>query len=201
MSPTLIISIIVAYFCILIFISFLTGKNTDSQTFFLANKRSPWYIVAFGMIGTSLSGVTFISIPGTVANNSFSYLQLVLGYLLGYLVIATILMPLYYRLNLVSIYTYLEQRFGYWSYKTGAFFFLLSRTIGAALRLYVVAGVLQLAVFDALGVPFWLSGIDHGVADLGIHVPGRYENHYLDRYFPDTGHADLRRNEHRTDFQ
>ncbi len=157
MSPTLIIGIIVAYFAVLIFISFLTGKNTDSQTFFLANRRSPWYIVAFGMIGTSLSGVTFISIPGTVATNSFSYLQLVLGYLLGYLVIATILMPIYYRLNLVSIYTYLEQRFGYWSYKTGAFFFLLSRTIGAALRLYVVAGVLQLAVFDALGVPFWLS--------------------------------------------
>jgi Na+/proline symporter len=134
MSPSLIIGIIVAYFAILIFISFLTSKNTDSQTFFLANKQSPWYIVAFGMIGTSLSGVTFISIPGTVATNSFSYLQLVLGYLLGYLVIATILMPIYYRLNLVSIYTYLEQRFGYWSYKTGAFFFLLSRTIGAALR-------------------------------------------------------------------
>src|SRR5688572_13703878 len=157
MSPSLIIGIIVAYFAILIFISFLTSKNTDSQTFFLANKQSPWYIVAFGMIGTSLSGVTFISIPGTVATNSFSYLQLVLGYLLGYLVIATILMPIYYRLNLVSIYTYLEQRFGYWSYKTGAFFFLLSRTIGAALRLYVVALVLQRAVFDALGVPFWLS--------------------------------------------
>src|SRR6478735_5771396 len=157
MSPTLIIGIIVAYFAILIFISFLTGKNTDSQTFFLANRQSPWYIVAFGMIGTSLSGVTFISIPGTVATNSFSYLQLVLGYLLGYLVIATILMPIYYKLNLVSIYTYLEKRFGFWSYKTGAFFFLLSRTIGAALRLYVVAGVLQLAVFNALGVPFWLS--------------------------------------------
>lgn len=108
------------------------------------------------MIGTSLSGVTFISIPGMVAKAQFSYLQLVLGYLLGYLVIATILMPLYYRLNLVSIYTYLDQRFGYWSYKTGASF-LLARTIGAALRLYVVAGVMQLAVFDALGVPFWAS--------------------------------------------
>ncbi|KAA9327302.1 sodium:solute symporter [Adhaeribacter soli] len=157
MSPQLIMGIIIAYFCILIFISLITSKNTDSQAFFLANKQSPWFIVAFGMIGTSLSGVTFISIPGTVATNAFSYLQLVLGYLLGYLVIATILMPLYYRLNLVSIYTYLEQRFGYWSYKTGAFFFLLSRTIGAALRLYVVAGVLQLAVFDTLGIPFWLN--------------------------------------------
>lgn len=157
MSPQIILGIILAYFCILIFISIITSKNSDSQTFFLANKQSPWFVVAFGMIGTSLSGVTFISIPGTVAANSFSYLQLVLGYLLGYLVIATILMPLYYRMNLVSIYTYLEKRFGYWSYKTGAFFFLLSRTIGAALRLYVVAGVLQLAVFDALGIPFWLN--------------------------------------------
>jgi Na+/proline symporter len=159
MSPTLIIGIIVAYFCILIFISFLTSKNTDSDTFFLANRQAPWYVVAFGMIGTSLSGVTFISIPGMVAKAQFSYLQLVLGYLLGYLVIATILMPLYYRLNLVSIYTYLDQRFGFWSYKTGAFFFLLSRTLGAALRLFLVAGVLQLAIFNEMGVPFSLSVI------------------------------------------
>jgi len=157
MSPTLIIGLIVAYFCILIFISYLTSKNTDSETFFLANRASPWYVVAFGMIGTSLSGVTFVSIPGMVQKAQFSYLQLVLGYLLGYLVIATVLMPLYYRLNLVSIYTYLEQRFGYWSYKTGAGFFLLSRTLGAAIRLFLVAGVLQLAVFDSLGVPFAVS--------------------------------------------
>jgi Na+/proline symporter len=139
-------------------ISFQTSsKNDTTESFFLANRKSPWFVVAFGMIGTSLSGVTFISIPGMVAKAQFSYLQLVFGYLLGYLVIATILMPLYYRLNLVSIYTYLEQRFGFWSYKTGAFYFLLARTIGAALRLYLVAGVLQLAVFDALGVPFWAS--------------------------------------------
>ncbi|GEO03289.1 sodium/iodide co-transporter [Adhaeribacter aerolatus] len=158
MSPTLIISLIAGYFCLLVLISLLTSsKNDNTESFFLANRKSPWFVVAFGMIGTSLSGVTFISIPGMVAKAQFSYLQLVFGYLLGYLVIATILMPLYYRLNLVSIYTYLEQRFGFWSYKTGAFYFLLARTIGAALRLYVVAGVLQLAVFDALGVPFWLS--------------------------------------------
>jgi Na+/proline symporter len=158
MSPTLIISLVAGYFCILIFISFLTSRKTEStESFFLANRKSPWFIVAFGMIGTSLSGVTFISIPGMVATAQFSYLQLVFGYLLGYLVIATILMPLYYRLNLTSIYTYLDQRFGYWSYKTGASFFLLARTIGAALRLYVVAGVMQLAVFDALGIPFWAS--------------------------------------------
>ena len=159
MSPTLIIVLIVAYFFILIFISYLTSKNTDSETFFLANRASPWYVVAFGMIGTSLSGVTFVSIPGMVQNAQFSYLQLVLGYLLGYFVIATVLMPMYYRLNLVSIYTYLEQRFGYWSYKTGAGFFLLSRTLGAAIRLFLVAGVLQLAVFDGLGVPFAVSVI------------------------------------------
>ncbi|RIJ42831.1 sodium:solute symporter [Pontibacter oryzae] len=157
MSPTLVIGLIVAYFCILIFISYLTSRNTDSETFFLANRASPWYVVAFGMIGTSLSGVTFVSIPGMVAAAQFSYLQLVLGYLLGYIVIATVLMPMYYRMNLVSIYTYLEQRFGYWSYKTGAGFFLLSRTLGAAIRLFLVAGVLQLAVFDDLGVPFSVS--------------------------------------------
>ncbi|AKD02000.1 sodium:solute symporter [Pontibacter korlensis] len=159
MSSTLIIGLIVAYFCILIGISYITSRNTDSETFFLANRASPWYVVAFGMIGTSLSGVTFVSIPGMVAAAEFSYLQLVLGYLLGYFVIATVLMPMYYRMNLVSIYTYLEQRFGWWSYKTGAAFFLLSRTLGAAIRLFLVAGVLQLAVFDELGVPFSVSVI------------------------------------------
>ncbi|MFT2009070.1 sodium:solute symporter [Pontibacter sp. 13R65] len=159
MSSMFIIGLILAYFFILIIISYITGRNSDSETFFLANRQSPWYVVAFGMIGTSLSGVTFISIPGMVANSQFSYLQLVLGYLLGYLVIATVLMPLYYRLNLVSIYTYLDQRFGYWSYKTGAAFFLLSRTLGASIRLFLVAGVLQLAVFDDLGIPFSVSVI------------------------------------------
>ncbi|MBB6612235.1 sodium:solute symporter [Pontibacter sp. Tf4] len=159
MSSTLIISLIIGYFCILILISWFTSKNTDSETFFLANRQSPWYVVAFGMIGTSLSGVTFVSIPGMVEKAQFSYLQLVLGYLLGYFVIATVLMPLYYRLNLVSIYTYLEQRFGYWSYKTGAAFFLLSRTLGASIRLFLVAGVLQLAVFNDLGIPFAVSVI------------------------------------------
>ncbi|MCX2740032.1 sodium:solute symporter [Pontibacter anaerobius] len=159
MSSTLIIGLIIAYFCILIFISYLTSRNSDSETFFLANRSSPWYVVAFGMIGTSLSGVTFVSIPGMVAAAEFSYLQFVLGYLLGYFVIATVLMPLYYRMNLVSIYTYLEQRFGWWSYKTGAAFFLLSRTLGAAIRLFLVAGVLQLAVFDDFGIPFSVSVI------------------------------------------
>jgi len=155
MSSTLVISIIVAYFLVLIFISFLTSRKADSATFFTANQQSPWFLVAFGMIGASLSGVTFISVPGWVADTQFAYMQMVLGYLVGYLVIGTILMPLYYKLNLISIYTYLEQRFGKWSYKTGAFYFLLSRTIGAAFRLFLVAGVLQLALFDAWNVPFW----------------------------------------------
>ncbi|GGK59148.1 sodium:solute symporter [Rufibacter glacialis] len=160
MSSTLILLIIAGYFCILILISFLTSKKGEStDSFFLANRASPWYVVAFGMIGTSLSGVTFISVPGMVENAQFSYLQLILGNMLGYFVVALVLMPLYYRLNLVSIYTYLEQRFGYWSYKTGAGFFLLSRTLGAALRLYLVTGVLQLAVFDSLGIPFEVTVI------------------------------------------
>jgi Na+/proline symporter len=154
MSATLIISLIIGYFGILIVISFLTGKSTDSDTFFLANRKSPWYVVAFGMIGATLSGVTFVSVPGMVRDLQFTYMQLVLGYLAGYMVIATVLLPLYYRLNLVSIYTYLDQRFGFWSYKTGAAFFLLSRTLGAAIRLFLVASVLQLAVFDEMGIPF-----------------------------------------------
>ncbi|MCH8318704.1 MAG: sodium:solute symporter [Bacteroidetes bacterium] len=157
MSPLLVISILAGYFGLLIFISWLTGRKADTAAFFIANRRSPWYFVAFGMIGASLSGVTFISIPGWVGTSGFSYFQMVLGYLLGYLVIGTVLMPLYYRLNLISIYAYLEQRFGFWSYKTGAFFFLLSRTIGASFRLFLVAGVLQLALFDRWGVPFWVS--------------------------------------------
>ncbi|WP_205501911.1 sodium:solute symporter [Rufibacter psychrotolerans] len=160
MSSSLILVIIAAYFCILIFISFLTSKKGEStDSFFLANRASPWYVVAFGMIGTSLSGVTFISVPGMVEKAQFSYLQLILGNMLGYVVVAMVLLPMYYRLNLVSIYTYLEQRFGHWSYKTGAAYFLLARTLGAAFRLYLVAGVLQLAVFDAMGVPFEVSVI------------------------------------------
>ena len=158
MSPALIIGILLGYFCVLILISFLTSKKGEStDSFFLANRASPWYVVAFGMIGTSLSGVTFISVPGMVAGAQFSYLQFILGNMAGYFVVALVLLPLYYRLNLVSIYTYLEQRFGYWSYKTGAAYFILARTLGAAFRLFLVAGVLQLAVFDAIGVPFEVS--------------------------------------------
>ncbi len=141
----------------MIVISWITSKNTTSETFYTANRQSPWYLVAFGMIGASLSGVTFISVPGEVGNSNWYYFQMVIGYLLGYFVIATVLMPIYYRLQLVSIYSYLEDRFGFWSYKSGAFFFLLSRVIGASFRLFLVAGVLQLTFFDAFGLPFWVA--------------------------------------------
>ncbi len=159
MDPILVIAIIAAYFVLLLIISYVTsrGDDSDSDTFFTANRQSPWYLVAFGMIGASLSGVTFISIPGEVGSTGFGYFQVVLGYMLGYLVIGTVLLPLYYRLNLISIYGYLEQRFGFWSYKTGAFYFMISRIIGSAFRLFLVANVLQLAVFDAWNMPFWVT--------------------------------------------
>ncbi len=159
MSSFAVITVLVGYFIVLLVISFFTGRKADNQGFFLGNRKSPWYVVAFGMIGASLSGVTFISLPGWVESSQFSYMQMVLGYLVGYLVIATILMPLYYRLNLTSIYTYLQDRFGIFSYKTGASFFLLSRTIGAAFRLFLVANVLQITIFDAWKVPFFVTVI------------------------------------------
>jgi Na+/proline symporter len=162
MTPALILTVILVYFGALLTISYFTSRNADSNAFFTGNKQSPWYLVAFGMIGTSISGVTFISVPGAVGAtnkftghpNGFAYFQIVIGYMIGYFVIATVLMPLYYRLNLISIYTYLEQRFGLWSYKTGAFFFLISRTIGSALRLFLAANVLQMTLFKDLEVPF-----------------------------------------------
>ena len=159
MKPTYILLLIAAYFGVLILISYFTGKNSSNDAFFKANRQSPWYIVAFGMIGASLSGVTFISVPGWVEASQFSYMQVVLGYILGYLVIGTVLLPLYYRLNLTSIYTYLDDRFGNYSYKTGASFFLLSRTVGASFRLFLVANVLQTILFNELGVPFWVTVI------------------------------------------
>ena len=163
MNPFLVFSIIAAYFSILVLISWFTSRNSSNETFFTGNKQSPWFVVAFGMIGASLSGVTFISIPGEVGApisdiepqyRAFSYFQIVIGYLLGYFIIARILMPLYYRLNLVSIYTYLQKRYGLRTYKTGSLFFLMSQTMGASLRLFLVAGVLQLAFFDSFGIPF-----------------------------------------------
>ncbi len=157
MNPVFLALIIASYFALLLAISIITGRNAGNKGFFLGNRKSPWYIVAFGMIGASLSGVTFISVPGWVAESQFAYMQMVLGYLLGYLFIAYVLMPLYYRLNLTSIYSYLGTRFGFRSYKTGASFFLLSRIIGASFRLFLMASVLQIAIFNAWHVPFWLT--------------------------------------------
>jgi SSS family transporter len=154
MTPTEVVIILTVYFGVLILISVITSKGADTNTFFTGNRQSPWYLVAFGMIGSSLSGVTFISVPGNVGKIGFGYFQVVMGYLVGYWVIIGVLMPLYYRLNLISIYTFLEKRFSFWSYKTGAFFFLISRTIGSSLRLYLAATVLQLFLFDAWNVPF-----------------------------------------------
>ena len=157
MNLTLTLLIVLGYFGLLFVLSLISSKHADDQTFFTANRNSPWYLVAFGMIGASLSGVTFLSVPGTVGGSQWSYLQFVLGNLAGYLAIAHVLMPLYYRLNLTSIYEYLEQRFGVRAYKTGAIFFLISRVIGASLRLYLVALVLQIAICDRIGIPFWAT--------------------------------------------
>ena len=154
MNPTLILALIGCYFLLLLLISYFTGKNDSNIDFFKAGKQSPWFLVAFGMIGASLSGVTFISVPGWVEGSEFSYMQVVFGYLAGYLVIAYVLLPIYYRLNVTSIYEYLESRFGTVSYKTGAFFFFISRVLGASFRLFLVAIVLQQFVFDAWNVPF-----------------------------------------------
>lgn len=161
MSPTLIITLIVAYFLVLIAISYFTSRNAGNDAFFVGERKSPWYLVSFGMIGASLSGVTFLSVPGWVgsATNQMSYMQVVFGYFIGYIVVAYVLMPIYYRMNLTSIYEYLEERFGWWSYKTGAVFFLLSRVLGSAIRLMLVAQVLQSVIFDAYGIPFWVTTI------------------------------------------
>ena len=157
MSPILVAVVIGGYFLLLILISWITSSSSDAASFYTGNRASPWYLVAFGMIGASLSGVTFISMPGEVGNSHFHYFQMVLGYLAGYAVIALILMPLYYRHNLISIYEYLKSRFGFWSHKMGALFFLISRVIGASFRLFLVAGVLQIGFFGAFNLPFWVS--------------------------------------------
>jgi len=158
MSGFSILLIIAVYFSFLLLISYFVGrKNTDNDAFFLGNKKTPWWVVAIGMVGSSISGVSFVSVPGMVRGIDFTYMQTVLGFFVGYLIIANVLLPLYYKLNLTSIYTYLEQRFGKYSYKTGAGFFLLSRTIGSGVRLYLVTLILQHVIFDAWHVPFVLT--------------------------------------------
>ncbi len=159
MNSFLILILLLSYFVVLILISYLTSKNDSNQDFFKAGKQSPWYLVAFGMIGASLSGVTFISVPGWVDASQFSYFQVVLGYMVGYFVVAFVLLPVYYKLNLTSIYEYLFHRFGFVSHKTGAFFFFVSRVLGAAFRLYLVAIVLQQFIFDQWNIPFEITVI------------------------------------------
>ena len=157
MNYYIILIIFISYSAVLFGVSLLTARKAGNKAYFLGNRQSPWPVVAYGMVGASLSGVTFISIPGWVGSSSFTYLMVVFGYLAGYLVITFVLLPLYYKLNLTSIYTYLQQRFGFFSHKTGAFFFIISRLIGASFRMFLVINVLQLFVFDHIGVPFWVS--------------------------------------------
>ena len=159
MSPWILLLIVAVYFSALILISYYTSRDADNASFFVGNRKSPWFLVAYGMIGATISGVTFISIPGEVGNSMFSYMQVVLGYFAGYMIIANVLLPLYFRMNLSSIYVYLENRFGWHSYKTGAFYFLLSRVIGASFRLYIVAMVIDTFILSHFGVPFWLTVI------------------------------------------
>ena len=157
MSPTLLFTFVIGYFLILLGVAWYTSRNSNNDSFFIGNRNSNWMLVAFGMIGTSLSGVTFVSVPGAVGRDAFSYFQVVIGYFLGYFVIAFVLLPLYYRLNLTSIYNYLSTRLGFVSYKTGASFFILSRTLGATARLYLVVKILQDAILTSFGVPFWVT--------------------------------------------
>jgi len=165
MSPYLLLSFVLAYFILLYVVAWYTSRNANNESFFIGNRNSNWKLVAFGMIGTSLSGVTFVSVPGSVGNiaasggvpNALGYFQVVIGYLLGYVVIAFILLPLYYKLHLTSIYNYLQQRFGEWSYKTGASFFILSRTVGATARLYLVIHVLHIFILSRMHIPFGAS--------------------------------------------
>tara|TARA_B100002052_G_scaffold247743_1_gene234283 strand:- start:110 stop:1564 length:1455 start_codon:yes stop_codon:yes gene_type:complete len=157
LSPIIIIFILFAYFSILIFIGKITSKNSSDDSFFIGERQSPWYIVAYGMIGATLSGITFLSVPGWVEDQQFFYLQMVLGYVPGYLFVAYVLMPIYYKLKVYSIYQYLKERFGYYSHKCGAGYFFLSRLLGASLRLYLVALVLQSLLFSQIGIPFFIT--------------------------------------------
>lgn len=159
MSPALLFGFVIGYFVLLLAVAWLTSRNSNNDSFFIGNRNSNWMLVAFGMIGTSLSGVTFVSVPGGVGSNNFYYFQVVLGYLLGYAVIAFVLIPLYYRMNVTSIYTYLEKRLGVNAHKAGAFFFILSRTVGATARVYLVINILQTFILDQLGVHFIVTAL------------------------------------------
>lgn len=176
-QPIIIILTIAGYFILLLVISYFTGRGSDNSTFFTGNRRAPWPVVAFAMVGAAISGVTFISVPGMVAGKGFAYLQMVLGFIVGYILIAFVLVPLFYKRNLISIYGYLEERFGQSTYRSGAWFFFLSKMLGAAVRFFVVCAVLQLLVFGPLHIPFefnvivtialiWLYTVQGGVKTL-----------------------------------
>ena len=157
MTPAGMLAVVAAYFAILFAVARRTSRNAGNEAFFIGNRSSHWMLVAFGMIGTSLSGVTFVSVPGAVGSDGFTYFQIVLGQLAGYLVVAFVLLPVYYRGNVTSIYGFLEQRLGAGAHRTGAAFFILSRTLGATARLYLVVALLQAMILDGLGVPFWAT--------------------------------------------
>jgi len=159
LSTFLIFSIIVVYFGLIMLISYVTSRNRSDESFFTGDRQSPWFLVAFGMVGAALSGVTFVSVPGMVGNNNFYFFQFILGNVVGYLFITFVLIPLYYRLKLVSIYAYLKDRFGVKTYKTGSLFFLVSQSFGASLRLLLAAKILQFAFFDKFQIPFYLTVI------------------------------------------
>ncbi|MDB5222046.1 MAG: sodium:solute symporter [Chitinophagaceae bacterium] len=159
MSPLMLFSFVIGYFIILLIVANRTSRNSNNESFFIGNRSSNWMLVAFGMIGTSLSGVTFVSVPGAVGREAFAYFQITIGYLIGYAIIAFVLLPLYYRLNVTSIYHYLSTRFGFNSYKTGSAFFILSRTLGATARLYLVVEILQYSILESFHVPFWLTTV------------------------------------------
>jgi SSS family transporter len=159
MSSTLLLGFVLAYFALLLIVAYFTSRSSNNDSFFIGNRNSSWALVAFGMIGTSLSGVTFVSVPGTVGAKGFQYFQVVIGYFIGYLVVAYVLMPLYYRLNLTSIYSYLEKRIGRMAYKTGSMFFIISRTLGATARLYLVVNILQIFILNDMGISFELTTI------------------------------------------
>lgn len=159
MQADILFVFVIAYFLLLLFVAWYTSRNANNESFFIGNRNSNWMLVSFGMIGTSLSGVTFVSVPGTVGSQAFSYFQVVIGYFIGYFIVVFVLLPLYYKMQLTSIYNYLLNRFGNTAYKTGAFFFILSRTLGATARLYLVINVLQLFILDDLQIPFWLTSL------------------------------------------
>jgi Na+/proline symporter len=158
MSATILSIVFIVYTVLLFFVTYLTSRKADNSSYYIGNRRSPWFVVAYGMIGASLSGVTFMSVPGNVLHENWYYLPMVFGFIAGYAVVATVLLPLYYRENLTSIYTYLDRRFGLSSYRSGAAYFLLSRSLGASLRMFLVISVLHIFVFSAFGIPFWLAG-------------------------------------------